>query len=685
MTTDRKIQVTLEKPSREQQIDFGKNSKNKRKSGSCEYWWQVKKGDKLHSAVVNTVRELEKDQEYHHTSVMRALGLYGSHQVAHVLPRDYARPSPRSGTQPRYNIVKAVTDTLVAHISRSNPRVLVLTDRGSYRQQRRAKLLSQFYFGLFKQSGLFDESSAVCRDAVLTGAGCVKVYVEQGEIKIERVFRDELIWNDEDAIRGKPRALYHYRAMSKTRAQALWPHAAAAIHAAPPPRSLGWQHSGERGSDLVEIFEAWYLRSHRNAKDGRHVLCVDGQTLVDEKYVHDYFPLVFLMRGAAPPRGLLPIGMADVLLATQVAINRQLDAMARMLRMLGMSRIYIPKGSQVDKNLFTNEIGAFIQYQGERPPMVDNSSPIPRDMWEMLTWLISSGFELAGISRLSVTGNKPQGLDSGKALREYRDIESIGISTEIRKFESFFVAVAKVATGIASELYANKVDITSNVPGSRFLKQIKWSEVCLDADAYVLSCFPTGMLPAEPAGRLAAVDEYVQKGYIGQDQAMQLLDLPDLERAADLWTAQMDDIDATIDQLLMGEPTAEEKKQIKSEATKEAQDQKKAELLFGRYRPDSMQALVPGIQRFRSQWLLSRWQDDVPEWRLQLLLDWIAEAEALLTEQAQTLGAMGGDAAAMGGAQDMNSPQLGGQPAGLFESGINTLPAIPGGVGTPTI
>ena len=66
-------------------------------------------------------------------------------------------------------------------------------------------------------------------------------------------------------------------------------------------------------------------------------------------------------------------------------------------------------------------------------------------------------------------------------------------------------------------------------------------------------------LSTTPAGRQQAVVEWAQAGIISQDEARRLMDHPDLERSMSIYTAALDDIEATIEALedgkiLMPEP-----------------------------------------------------------------------------------------------------------------------------------
>ena len=75
--------------------------------------------------------------------------------------------------------------------------------------------------------------------------------------------------------------------------------------------------------DMIEVIEAWHIRSSQNSDDGRHVICIDNATLFDEKYEKDYFPFVTL-RWTQRMLGFYGQGLAEQLRGIQAEINQLL-------------------------------------------------------------------------------------------------------------------------------------------------------------------------------------------------------------------------------------------------------------------------------------------------------------------------------------------------------------------------
>jgi hypothetical protein len=88
------------------------------------------------------------------------------------------------------------------------------------------------------------------------------------------------------------------------------------------------------------------------------------------------------------------------------------------------------------------------------------------------------------------------------------------------------------------------------IAGKNFMDTIKWSDVKMDEDAYVLRCFAANILPTQPAGRLQKVQELVQAGWLDKAQGKKLIDFPDLESEMQKDLSSTDLTNKMIDQIL---------------------------------------------------------------------------------------------------------------------------------------
>jgi hypothetical protein len=264
---------------------------------------------------------------------------------------------------------------------------------------------------------------------------------------------------------------------------------------------------------------------------------------VDVPYEQDSFPFAFL-HWSQGLTGFWGIGLAEELTGIQLEINKILRNIQTAQDICSVPRVFVDAGSQVSgAALQANPQGlSVVRYTGEAPKFL-TASAMPGEIYSHLDRLVRQAYEITGVSQMSATSRKPSGLDSGVALREYADIESERFVLVGQRWEAFVLRLAELGVQQAKELYEMRPDLNVRVAvGRGALEHIKWKDVQMEAEQYLLRCFPTSLLPTTPAGRLQKVQELMQAGFIDKDEGLALLDFPDLERSMNLNTASYEDI-----------------------------------------------------------------------------------------------------------------------------------------------
>ena len=174
---------------------------------------------------------------------------------------------------------------------------------------------------------------------------------------------------------------------------------------------------------------------------------------------------------------------------------------------------------------------------------------------------------------------------------------------------------------------------------------------------------PIGSLPQTPAAKLASVNEMMLNGMFTKEEAHQLLDFPDIERANRIKNAHIDVIDMAVEKMV------EEGEYIG---------------------PEPYMNLELGIKRVQAAYNLAI-LEDVPEERRELLRRWISQADSLLgATKPPPMGAppMPGAQPGMGMPPGMPPGPPPGLPPGLAMppapgGGLPLPPAGPPGAGGP--
>ena len=507
-------------------------------------WWT--KSDP-YEAVFAAYSHIRNNDGSRYASNLRNMRMYGNRDYMGMLPSTFN--TPLTDDRVTLNVVKSVCDTVSARVAKNRPRPVFLTSGGNYSLQRRAKLLEKFVESGFYTAGVNKIAPRVFLDSCVFGTGVIKVYRVETEIRVERIFPGEIFVDQAEGMYGSPQQIYQRKFINRDVLLDLYPDKREIIQQANESRDD--QHYGGRDStvDQVEVVEAWHLPSTPGSGDGKHCIIVDTGTLVSEDWDRDYFPFAFI-RWSERLRGFWGMGLADELTGLQVEINKLLMKIQRAMQLLAVPWVLVEAGSKIKKAHLNNQIGAIIPYTGT-PPIVRPNQTMSPEVFSHLDRLYQRAYEIAGVSQLSAASLKPAGLESGVALREYNDIESERFALVSRTYEQMFMDVAKQMVGLGKEISEDDPEWSVVTQRDKYtIQEVRWKDVDLGKDAYVLKVFPSSSLPSTPAGRLAMVEQLMGAGLLNPEEAKRLLDFPDLERNMALDRAASDNIDRLIENMV---------------------------------------------------------------------------------------------------------------------------------------
>lgn len=510
--------------------------------GLSEKWWVVG-ANKAHQNLFALVKYVEKNQSYRGVLNLRYARMYANMEMLGLSSGTYARTASNNFSNNRvtYNVVKSCADTATSKIAKNKPKPLFLTENGDYNLKRKAKLLTQYMEGMFEETDMYRLGQRVFLDACVFGTGCLKLYIDPGSLKVkaERVFIDEIIVDDVEGMYSSPRQIHQRKYYSRDVLLGMFPEYKEEILQA--STALRGESATQSTADNVVVLESWHLPSSKDAKDGKHMICIDNATLVYEEYTKDHFPFVFL-RWNDKLVGFWGMGLAEELIGIQLEINKVLRNIQAGHQLMGVPRVFVDVASNINTGHINNEVGGIIKYQGQ-PPVFQSPPIMNGEVYQYVETLYNKAYEITGISRLSAQAQKPAGLNSGVALREFQDIESERFMLAGQRYEDMFMEAARQIIELSKELYEIEPKLTVKVKTNKFIQKIKWKDVSMDEDEFVMKVFPVNMLPSTPAGKLQTIQELVQAGLIPQDQAISLLDFPDLESFLSLATAAQDNIE----------------------------------------------------------------------------------------------------------------------------------------------
>ncbi len=520
-------------------IDYTSFTQGDQTGAISKRWWAVPKADRA-KAVSGVVKALAEYDTRRSTQYQISARLYGNAQLMGVNGLSYSKvQATQTAMKDRmsYNVVQSASDAVTAKIAKNKPRALFLTSGGDWKLQRKAKKLDKFVEGIFYENEAYSLGPIIFRDGCVFGDGFVHVYREHGRVKWERVLAGELYVDWVEAFYGKPLQMHRVKNVDKAILKDLYPEKAKLIEQAKTATGdkIG---TNQNVADQVTVVESWRLPSGPEAKDGLHSINLEEGNLFEEPWTRDHFPFA-QFSWSKRLYGFFGQGLAEQIQNIQLEINKILWVIQRSFHLAGSFKVLLANGSKVVKEHLNNDIGAIVTYTGTEPKYV--VPPIvPMEIYQHLQTLKNAAFEHAGISMLSAASVKPAGLNSGKALREYNDIESDRFQTVGQAYEKFFLDLAKLSIEEARDIYEKEKKFSVTVPGKKFIESIDWKDVNLEDDEYFMKAFPVSSLPNDPAGRLQTVQEYVQAGFISPRVGRRLLDFPDIEQIENLQNAEED-------------------------------------------------------------------------------------------------------------------------------------------------
>lgn len=515
-------------------------------------WWRASSDTNVAQELISTVAFLKETQQNRQRQTAIFAKLYGNQSLFSFIgqsPSKIDMSTNASIDRPTFNLIQSAVDTLVSRLSQSRPSPVFLTDNGDYKERNLAKKLNNFIMGEFYQTKTYEKVAIMLRDALVTGTGILKVYESNdNKVALDRVLLTELFVDPNESMYGDPRQLYQIKLVDRAVLMENNPKFKSTIKDAENAYPDNSADSSKTISDLVMVVEGWHLPSGKNAKDGRHTIACSSGIILDEDYTKDRFPFVFLH---ASPRllGFWSQGIAEQLMGTQVEINSLLYTISKAIKLVGVPRVFIEKGSKVTKTSQNNDVGVIVEYSGIKP-IYEVAPCVPQEMYAQLQRLIDFGYKQCGVSQLEATSQKPAGLNSGEAIRSYDDIATDRSAALARRHDDTFIDLTYLMVDLAKDIAERDGKYQALYPNKNGVKEIDLPKMSLLKNSFVVQVFNQSSLPRDPAGRMQKVTEMIQAGMITIKEGRRLLDFPDLDQIEKLANASEERIFQILDDII---------------------------------------------------------------------------------------------------------------------------------------
>jgi hypothetical protein len=521
-----------------------------------QQWHQADKGQ-VAQAVFEYVQQVEKNQ----------FDLFDRFEKLECLYDPNANNTSQSlrGTEQlglvTENVVASNIDTVTAAIAATDVRARFMTDEADWSTQRTAKRLEWYSEGLSALLDIHARTRLAFKEAAKKGTGLVKVYADGfNQIRIDAVRCDDIIVDEVQCRNGAAPKQLHQRMTNVDRDELIsqFPEFEAEILRAQSGTGITWRAwAGYRpinGDNLV-VIESWKLpigvKGSKGYRPGRHTITIDGCDLLDEDYHKAFFPFARIV-WSERTNGWYGISLAERIAGIQRALNKRNWQIDRNLDQVAVPTTFV---RPIDANLSTKatRAGGITVYKGDEPKTVFPIA-VSAETYQNRNDMKAAAYEESGVSRLAAQSVKPAGLDSGVAMREYRDQTTQRFALQEKAYERLVLDVIVLALDVCKDLGAAAPVITRKAKfGAR---KVKWTDVDMGDVRVQIAAAST--LSRTPAGRYQTALEWAQAGVITTDEWRRLTQHPDLDRVLSLYTQGIESVERDIELIEDGETAVPE-------------------------------------------------------------------------------------------------------------------------------
>ena len=516
-------------------------------------WWEADSSGISHAAIaaVNSIQEANKGQLQRMHRALKAYGgrgfMSGGRFPTNMGLGGSLGQGQRQG--PRDNIVYAAVATIQSQMfDMGAPGVTFMTMHGNYEQQVRAKLLEQFTDGLAYQSNLDEETLLQLQDALITGTGYVKHWLDaDNSIWSTRTFPAEIMVDMWDGRDRAPRSMHQVGFVDRDVLAARYPKKEKKIMSVDAHLLADYYTSSTHSTNnLIPFIESWHLPRSRESGDGRHVLLIglDDGPILDEEYADDDFPFSVL-RYEMLPTSFQGMGVAELIAGHQLSINNCDTAAYWAWSQVAAPRIFARAGTLNLDHLNSSLSG--IVLEGKEPPQIMNWAGTHPEFMPYRNGIKLGAFAMVGADAKAAAGIDTLGPDaSGEARREHKATLRSRFSVPMSRWQANRVDCAKKQIALARRAYENDRSFSVKVIGKGFIKTIKFKDCSLEDDEYVMQPKAISQLPKDPEGQIQTATELLQSSLVPIDSARSVLTaVPDLGAETDLANAAYDNAKRT--------------------------------------------------------------------------------------------------------------------------------------------
>lgn len=608
----------------------------------AEHFWSVEKDP--HKDVFSILGRLKKSLDARNRRWCRFMAMLLGRPVKGFRPgelfdadEEIFRRARASEKQLVLNTLESISAALAARIASQQPYAMLLastTGPNAWEQKQKALSREKFIAGEWYRVKWHRKiTPKVFLQSAAAGFSAAHIFPGYDRLCFEIAPPWEFIVDEQAAVNGETQVLFREKYVTLEKALARFANAKSklsglerrenetAIRKA-SERPTGAKVSQGAITEQVRLVEAWHLPSGWGADDGRHFVCCEARTLTpaaDWGWKKDHVPFSFFP-WSEPLIGWYPQGLVERGETLQGQLNKMLGRLQEALHLHAVANTWYEEGS-INKTHMKNVSGNLIPYKkGTRPPTTIMPNALSAELVRTVEGLEAWMYKSEGVSELSAASVKPAGIESGRGLLVLKDSEGGRHALRNQAWDGFNMDAADLTVEAGAELYERIGDFTSNYVdprGRHSMERVAFSAGAdLSRDCYEIQVFPSSQLPHEPAGRWEQVQQWLNAGMITMPQAKQLMKMPDLDQFLSLDTAAIEDVEMQIGMIFV------EGKGLEEDGVA----------------PKKYQDLEYGLAAMTSAALRGQ-QQGAPKERVEVALQWIERADAIMSEVQEAAAA----------------------------------------------
>ena len=418
------------------------------------------------------------------------------------------------------NIIASCIETLCSKIASQKVRPFFNTVNGTFKEMQIARQAQVFFDQLYEENNVCKVVTNAFRDACIFDKGIIKISDEGITNRLPwNVFIDprEKSYNQITHIAEK---------LPKTPGRLL---------------KLKYGIAADYNLDYT-VYEYYDVMEHIKA-----VYVVELNKVITNKYEPEIVPYLSI-HYSDPIKSNTSQSVVDQLYGIQMQIDEILAVMKDSIQMNPGMTLLVPRSSNIKTNMLSNRTGQIIQYdpipgQTASPVTWATNDIISAQFVQLLDKLKNDAYEIVGISQLSATSQKPEGLNSGVALSTMEDIESDRFETQLNNVIRLYVDIAKACL----DIFPPDKNI---LPNDLSRANIKWADIVEARNNMKIQFSAAQSLSKDPSEKLKQLTALAQAGVIPQSHIATLMELPDLQSGYNLANNAFNAVYTFIDEVM---------------------------------------------------------------------------------------------------------------------------------------